>query len=148
MANLDPNVPQARWRGYNPPFMPTLNPSVTGKTIGNQSNILSRQEGIRLIKNDLLQLLMTTPGSRYMRPDFGTNLKSSLFEPLDQQLLSSIKSSISTAIAKFEQRVTVTVNVTADVSDSTGHTIKVDIVGYENSTSEKIRINLALPSQS
>lgn len=85
----------ATYYGYNPPF------------IGGAQNILSRQEDAQLIKNDLLQLLMTAPGDRVNRPDFGTPLRSFVFENNTEADISSLRSSILDAIAKFEPRVIV-----------------------------------------
>ena len=83
----------AEFYGYNPPF------------IGGSQNIMSRQEDIRLIKNDLLQLLLTIPGERVMREDFGVNLRNIVFEQLDDQTLLLLKSDISVAIDTYEPRV-------------------------------------------
>lgn len=81
--------------GYNPAFY------------GGQNNILSRQEDEQIIKNDILQLLLTVPGERVHRPTFGTDLRTSVFEPLDAMTLESLKTSIQTAINNFERRVAV-----------------------------------------
>jgi phage baseplate assembly protein W len=83
----------AHWFGYNPPFL------------GGTQQVLSRQEDERIIKNDLLQLIMTVPGERLHRPNFGTILKASIFEPFDAQTLMRIRQSIIEAIATHEPRV-------------------------------------------
>lgn len=81
--------------GYNPPF------------IGGIQNIMSRQEDIRLIKNDILQLLMTIPGERIYRPDFGVNLRNFVFEQITDDELEVLRSEIVFAVSTFEPRVTV-----------------------------------------
>lgn len=81
--------------GYNPAFY------------GGQNNILSRQEDEQIIKNDILQLLLTVPGERAHRPTFGTDLRTSVFEPLDAMTIESLKTSIQTAMNNFERRVAV-----------------------------------------
>jgi phage baseplate assembly protein W len=81
--------------GFNPPF------------IGGAENILSRQEDERLIKNDILQLLLTVPGERVMRPDFGVNLRNFVFEQLTPNDLASLRIEIELAITIHEPRVVV-----------------------------------------
>lgn len=83
----------ARWYGANFPF------------VGGNENVLSRQEDGRLIKNDLLQLLLTIPGERVARPYFGTPLRSFTFEDMSPQSIARLKSGISSSIAINEPRV-------------------------------------------
>jgi hypothetical protein len=58
------------------------------------STYLSKSNGASLAKSNLIQLLQTSRGERLMLPKFGTNLKQYLMEPLDQALLSQIRSEI------------------------------------------------------
>ena len=83
----------ARWYGYNAPFF------------GGQEKVLSRQEDEKLIKNDLLQLLLTVPGERVMRPTYGVELRSSVFDMNDDVTIDAIRQSISVAINEEEPRV-------------------------------------------
>lgn len=85
----------AIYYGYNPPF------------IGGPQNIMSRQEDDRLIKNDILQLLLTVPGERVMRPDYGVNLRNFVFEQLVDRDLSQLRQEIIRGITEFEPRVNV-----------------------------------------
>lgn len=81
--------------GMNPPF------------IGGPQNVFSRQEDDRLIKNDILQLLLTVPGERVMRPRYGVQLRSFVFEQSTDSDVSTLQAEISQAIVEFEPRVTV-----------------------------------------
>ncbi len=81
--------------GYNPPF------------IGGQQKVLSRQEDDRLIKNDILQLLLTIPGERVMRPDLGVNLRNFVFDNMDENTLSILEADIRTKLTRYETRVDV-----------------------------------------
>jgi phage baseplate assembly protein W len=85
----------AEFFGFNPPFF------------GGPQNVMSRQEDERLIKNDILQLLLTVPGERVMRPDFGVNLRNFVFEPLTSTDLFALQNEIERAITVQEPRVTV-----------------------------------------
>jgi phage baseplate assembly protein W len=82
----------AKWFGYNMPF---LTPDA----------VLPAQYDVRLIKNDLLQLLLTSPGERRGRPKFGTPLRKFPFEQLDSISTNALTQAIKTAIALYEPRV-------------------------------------------
>jgi phage baseplate assembly protein W len=93
----------ATFYGYNPPF------------VGGPQNILSRQEDVRLIQNDILQLLLTIPGERAMRPDFGVNLRNAVFEQNDAVTASNLESEIREQILRYDERVNImTVTITRD----------------------------------
>lgn len=80
--------------GFNPPFL-------------KDGKVMPVQTDERLIKNDLLQLLLTSPGERAFRPEFGTELRRSLFEPIDNFQVDEIRNSIALSIDRFEPRVKV-----------------------------------------
>ena len=66
---------------------------------------LKKSSDVQLIKSSLRQLLLTRRGERVMLPNYGTNLKNYLMEPLDQALLSQIKREISESIYKYAPNV-------------------------------------------
>lgn len=67
----------------------------------------SSQDGVNQIKSDVLQLLLTNPGERVLLPDFGTDLRSLIFEPNDDVLAELARERIITAIRTWEPRITV-----------------------------------------
>jgi phage baseplate assembly protein W len=85
----------AKYFGYNPPF------------IGGQQNVLSRQEDVQLIRNDLLQLLLTSPGDRVHRPEFGTPIRQMLFENVSPSDLEVLRSDLVGIIQRQEPRIIV-----------------------------------------
>lgn len=92
--------------GFNPPFL-------------SPKSVMALQTDERLIKNDILQLLLTVPGERSFRPDFGTDIKPTLFEPIDNFTVINLRRSITAAIKKHEPRVRVTdvlINATPDTN--------------------------------
>lgn len=98
----------ADYFGFNPPFIG-----------GGVQNVMSRQEGDRLIKNDILQLLLTVPGERVMRPGFGVNLRNFVFENADINDLSFLETTISEQLSNQEPRVNVeNVSITPDVDNN------------------------------
>jgi len=121
------------YKGWNPPF------------IGGQQNILSQQSGDRIIKNDLLQLLMTSPGERMMRPTWGTGIKQYLFENIDQQGISGLISNIQSAISQYEPRVQAAVNITTDEEK---HMVNITVSGtFTDQPNQTFEIELNLPMQ-
>ena len=91
-----------QWFGYNPPFF------------GGQQGVMSRQAGLRLIKNDLQQLILTLPGERIMRPTFGTILRSTVFDNITEEDLVIIGDQILEAINTFDTRVNANVSFEMD----------------------------------
>ena len=59
------------------------------------------------IKQSIVNLLLTNRGERVFQPDYGSDIRSQLFEPLDYATAGSIKNSILYTIAKFEPRILV-----------------------------------------
>lgn len=104
----------ATFYGYNPPF------------IGGVQNVLSRQEDIRLIKNDILQLLLTIPGERVMRPDFGVNLRNFVFQPMDFGEYADLESEIRDQVSRQERRVIVDQVVITE--DEPNQAIRIDVL--------------------
>jgi phage baseplate assembly protein W len=93
----------ARYFGFNPPFL------------GGPQNVMSRQTDEQLIKNDLLQLILTIPGERYGRPSFGTILRGSVFEQLDLTVCDEIQQNLIEVISREETRVSINeITVTPD----------------------------------
>lgn len=70
--------------------------------------LLPSIKGREAIKSDLLQLLLTNPGERVMLPNFGTPLRSLLFEPNTQMLANKARALIIEALTLWEPRIVVT----------------------------------------
>ena len=100
--------------GINPPF------------IGGAEKVLSRQEDLKLIKNDLLQLILTSPGERVHRPEFGTPIRDTVFDPSDRISYDILANEIAEEIINSEPRV-FNPQVTVQPIDD-GQVIKVKVV--------------------
>lgn len=72
-----------------------------------RSGYVSKSSGLNLIKQNLKQLLLTTRGQRVMLPNFGTNLKRYLMEPIDQVLLNQIREEILDTLSAYARNVNV-----------------------------------------
>ena len=58
-----------------------------------------------LIRQSLIQIILTPTGSRIMRPDFGTNVLTYVFENNTTLLGMKIRQDVGAAISRFEPRV-------------------------------------------
>ena len=117
--------------GYNPPFF------------GGHQNVLSKQSGDRLIKNDVLQLLLTTPGERLMRPNYGTRIKGSLFENIDEELASELMADVAGALQAYEPRVNLATDIEFNEDQST---LRISLRGvFTNEPNHVFEDELELP---
>ena len=57
------------------------------------------------IKQAIVNLLLTNKGERVMQPDYGSDIRSFLFEPLDFGTAVQIKNSIKYCLTTFEPRM-------------------------------------------
>lgn len=67
----------------------------------------SQNENLGALRDGVMQLIMTSRGARVMRPDYGTDLRKSVFQPLDATILAELKTQITSTITKYEPRVIV-----------------------------------------
>jgi phage baseplate assembly protein W len=57
------------------------------------------------IRQSILIILMTAPGERVMRPDFGCGIHDLVFTSLDSTALQLIRSSVEDAMRRWEARI-------------------------------------------
>jgi hypothetical protein len=57
------------------------------------------------IKQSVKIILLTRKGERIMLPEFGTNLRRYLFEPLDQTVREIIRTEIINSLYEWEDRI-------------------------------------------
>ena len=80
---------------------------------------LSWSTGDDNVRESLRLILLTEPGERLMREEFGCGLRQYLFEPNTVRTRQLIRESIIRAIGRWEPRVAVDdVRVEADASDA------------------------------
>ena len=68
---------------------------------------LKKSSDLELIKSNLRQLILTNKGEREMLPEFGTNIKEYLMEPLDPITLNQIRLELLEAIYRYAPDVQV-----------------------------------------
>ena len=59
------------------------------------------------IKQAIVNLLLTNKGERLMNPNYGSDIRSYLFEPLDYGTANAITTNIRYSIDRWEPRITV-----------------------------------------
>lgn len=79
--------------GFPPAF--SKHPVCTVRTVSEEDDI---NESLHI-------LLVTRPGDRVMRPDYGCNLEFLLFDPMNDNLITYIKDMLSRAILYYEPRI-------------------------------------------
>ena len=57
-----------------------------------------------LVKESIQQIILTSPGERVMRPDFGSNAYAFVFENNDEILAELIKAEVVGALGRYEPR--------------------------------------------
>lgn len=118
------------WTGYNAPFL-------------NSGSVLPIQHDEKLIKNDLIQLLLTNYGERVMKPYLGTPIKSLTFETIVDSDISTLKSEIVQSIVEYEPRVTIKdILIQVDNDEST---ITITLFGSVNlNPSDQFKIDIGV----
>lgn len=65
------------------------------------------KEGKDLIYESIIRILMTSPGERVMRPQFGVGMYRKIFKLITPDMLQDLAVTIHSAIRNYEPRVTV-----------------------------------------
>ena len=96
-----------------------------GTTLDTTLDVGFGRSNAALIKKDLLNHLFTRKGERVDMPNFGTNLKDLLFEPLDELLKTRIAGEIQ-AVIDYDPRVEL-LSITV-AADEDRHTLTVELI--------------------
>jgi len=64
---------------------------------------------VNAVVNSIMNIFNTTPGERFLVPEFGSNLKKYLFEPISEYTANQIGNEIVYSVETWEPRVTVSV---------------------------------------
>lgn len=84
--------------------------------IGSDGRSAAPQSDTDHIRDELLQLLLTSPGERLFLPEFGGGVRRLVFEPASDVLRGVVKARITNALSRWlSQRLTVElIDVTFD----------------------------------
>ena len=86
------------------------------------------------IKQSIVNLLLTNKGERPFNPDYGSDIRSYLFEPLDYATAGQVSASIEGTLAEFEPRIDVLSIETYPKFDDNAFSVELEyaIVGSDN----------------
>jgi len=94
------------------------------------------------IEDSMRVVLLTAPGERLMRPQFGCRIWDLLFEPVNATLLGLISQAVRDALAQWEPRVEV-LDVHPEQDDDDSGLVQIRIEYRVKSTND--RRNLVYP---
>jgi|TARA_R100000030_G_C3229402_1_gene117869 phage baseplate assembly protein W len=113
--DLDPNISI----GFTLPFGTTQ----TGPSFN------ASMTTIEAIRNNMVNLLLTSKGERLSNPNFGSNLKFVLFEQNDEAIILKIQDAINEAVSEFMPYV--------DIQD-------IDVDRYDGGVDQSANINVTV----
>lgn len=94
-----------------------------------------------LIRQSIIQIIMTQKGERLMRPDFGSNVMRYIFENNTPTLAMQLKTEVYSAITKFEPRAIIQ-SVDVEQEDSA---VTITITFIVLATNQQDTVTLELP---
>lgn len=98
-------------------------------------------KGVDLLIQDIQQLLLTIPGERPFRPEFGCELRNMIWENMSY-IERNGTAAIRGALEEFEPRITVTNVEIEDINENTGlFTFRIGFIINEQDTP----VNLIFP---
>jgi len=109
--------------GWDFPFRFTSSGSVSG---------VSHEDKIKL---NIISVLSTDPGTRYMEPDFGCPLRKYMFEPEDMLTFQAIKNTIIKSLTAWVPTITIR-DVLINFTDKQENFVPVVVkyvINYSNS---------------
>lgn len=105
------------------------------------SSLPEAAEDVRLVQDSIIQILMTSKGERYSRPNFGAYVHRYVFENNNEALEALIQSEVVSAISTYEPRVFV--QRVSFVREESTITVTIDYV--LKLTRETKRLEVELP---
>lgn len=93
-----------------------------------QSNFTLNYTTLDQARTNIINLLLTHKGERFMQPEFGTNLRRFLFRPNTRNLADDVRDDLSTAIKFWLPYVSVdSIDVNRSISNIDQYVIHVTI---------------------
>lgn len=104
------------------------------------SGRVARASGEAKIEENLVHLLLTSTGERFMRRGYGGGLRELIHEPNDDALRALVERRVAAAVGQFEPRV-----VTEDVIvERRGDAVVVELVYRHRETGHGDRVTVPL----
>ena len=100
------------------------------QTTAGQGRDIKASYDLNAIRNSLGNLFNTNPGERFLLPEYGSDIRRYLFEPISTVMGQQIAREIISSITRWEPRVTV---------------VNVDVLGIRDSNEYQINIIIRVP---
>jgi uncharacterized protein len=110
----------------------------TGKAELREQNDLDRH-----VREILMQLLLTNPGERIHRPEFGCGIRRLVFSPLNESSASLAQVAVLNALERFMSSVIDTERVDVEFREETA---RIKIVYRLKTTGSRHILNMEVPS--
>lgn len=94
--------------------------------IGDDGRTAAPADDAAEIRDELLQLLLTSPGERLFLPDFGGGVRKLVFEPASEALRGVVKARITNGLSRWLGH-RLTVELIDVVWDDAGATLEVTV---------------------
>lgn len=143
----DANLPAKVTGGLNRPLEPHADPSFLGRGFGwplgvDHTGSIRLADPLEALDRSIEIVLMTAPGERLMRPQFGCAIWDLHFEPVTATLLGRIQEAVRRAVAQWEPRVEV-VDVRPEPDPDNNALIRIHLTYQVKATND--RRNLVYP---
>ena len=90
--------------------------------------MISKLVNVNAVKNSIRQIFTWIPGERIINPEFGSNLRKYLYEPITEENQERIVAEIRQCALRWEPRIIVDRVVKATTTDDVeNNTVKLDI---------------------
>ncbi len=108
----------------------------------DQAGSIAMSSGVEELDSSIRMVLITAPGERLMRPNFGCRIWELLFEPINANTLGLMAVAVREALGQWEPRVDVE-SVTVEPLDGADGKVHIHI-GYVVKATNDVR-NLVFP---
>lgn len=102
----------------------------------DQSGSIAMTDGVSDIDSSIRMVLMTAPGERLMRPQFGCRIWELMFEPINANTLGHMSEAVREAIGRWEPRVQLD-DVRLDPSGQANGEVRIEIDYTVRTTNDK-----------
>ena len=97
-----------------------------------------------LIRQSIIQILLTARGERLFRPGFGSGIESTVFENNDASLESMLEAEVFASIGKYEPRVIVR-GITVERPADNQVILTVSYIVLATRQNDSVRLQLSTP---
>ncbi len=108
----------------------------------NEAGSIAMSSGVEELDSSIRMVLITAPGERLMRPNFGCRIWELMFEPINANTLGLMAVAVREALGQWEPRVDVENVVVEPVDDADGKVL-INIVYRVRANND--RRNLVYP---